>query len=56
MSHPMFTLLAATLVAVSMAAVEDRTGRERLRAGVRAFVWCVAAVVGGGWVMWLIHG
>lgn len=56
MSHPVFTLIGATLVAVSAAAVEDRTGRERLRAGVRTFASCVAAVVGGGWAMWLIHG
>jgi hypothetical protein len=56
MSHPVFTLVGATLVALSAAAVEDRTDRGRLRTGVRAFAWSVAAVAGGGWAMWLIHG
>jgi hypothetical protein len=52
----MFTLLVATLVAISTAAVDDRPGRDRWRAGVRTFAWCIAAVVGGGWAMLLIHG
>ena len=56
MSHPTFTLLAAFLVAISMAAVEDRTPRERLYAAARIFFSCVATVAGGAWLMRLIHG
>lgn len=56
MSHPMFTLLVATLLAISTAAVNGRSARQRCRAGARTFAWCVAAIVGGGWLMLLIHG
>ena len=35
MSHPMFTLLAAVLLALGMAGMDDRTPRERLYAGAR---------------------
>ena len=56
MPHPLFTLLTAQLIAVSMAAVEDRSARERLYVAARVFVSCVAAVLGGGWLMRLIHG
>jgi hypothetical protein len=56
MPHPLFTLLAALLLAVAMAMLGDRSPRQRLRAGARIFLVSIAAVVGGGWLMYLIHG
>jgi hypothetical protein len=56
MSHTIFTLLCATLVAGVTAAMENRPLRERGWIGVRTLVYCVAAVVGGSWVMYAIHG
>ena len=56
MSHPLFTLIVALLLAVSMAAVENRSARERLRVAARVFAGCSAAVIGGGWLMRLLHG
>jgi hypothetical protein len=56
MPHPIFTLFSASLVAAAMAMLENRTPRERLYAGVRMFCSCMATVIGGSWVMHLIHG
>jgi hypothetical protein len=56
MSHPTFALLCAVLVAGAMAAVEKRTPRERAWVAARTFVYCMAAVVGGSWLMHAIHG
>ena len=56
MSHSGFTLLCAVLVASVTAATENRTLRERGWVAARTFVYCVAAVMGGSWVMYAIHG
>jgi len=56
MPHPLFTLLAALLLSMALAMAEDRTLRERLYAAARMFFCCVGTVVGGGWLMHLIHG
>ena len=56
MSHWMFTLFCATLVAGVTAAMDHRTQRERGWVAARTFVYCVAAVVGGSWLMYAIHG
>ncbi|HUP03124.1 MAG TPA: hypothetical protein VMU19_03995 [Bryobacteraceae bacterium] len=56
MPHDLYTLLTASLVAVSIAAVGNRTAGERARAGARAFALCLSAVIGGGWLMRLLHG
>jgi hypothetical protein len=56
MSHPVFTLVGAVLVAGVTAAMEDRTPRERGWLAARTFVCCVAAVIGGSWLMHAIHG
>ena len=56
MSHPMFTLVGAVLVAAVTAAMDNRTPRERGWVAARTFVYCVAAVMGGSWVMHAIHG
>ena len=56
MSHFMFTLLCAALVAGVTAAMDNRPPRERGWVAARIFVYCVAAVVGGGWLMHAVHG
>jgi hypothetical protein len=56
MSHPVFTLLCAVLLSGVTAAMENRTPRERGWVAARTFVYCVAAVVGGSWLMHAIHG
>lgn len=56
MSHFMFTLLCAALVAGVTAAMDNRPLRERGWVAARTFVYCVAAVVGGSWLMHAVHG
>ncbi len=56
MPHPLFTLFAALLLAAAWAMLDTRSLRERLNAGIRVILGCVAAVIGGGWLMRLIHG
>jgi hypothetical protein len=56
MPHPTFVLLAAVLLSMALAMLEDRSPRERLCVAARVFLGCVTAVVGGGWLMHLIHG
>jgi hypothetical protein len=55
-SHPIFTLIAAILLSIALAMVDRREPRERLYVGARTFLCCVGSIVGGGWVMRLIHG
>ena len=56
MPHPAFTLLAAVLLSMAMATVEDRAPRERLYVAIRVFFCCAMTTLGGGWLMYLIHG
>ena len=56
MPHPLYALLMAVLVSGAMAMLDNRAGRERLYVAVRIFMWCAVALVGGGWLMHLIHG
>jgi hypothetical protein len=56
MPHPFFTLLAALLVALAMAAKGDLSARERFYAALRVFCCCVVTVLAGSWVMRLVHG
>jgi hypothetical protein len=56
MSHPVFTLFCAALVAAVTAAMENRTLRQRGWVTARTFVYCVAAAAGGSWLMHAIHG
>jgi hypothetical protein len=55
MPHPIFTLFLGVMLAAAFAAVEDRTRRERLYVAIRLFLGCLASVVGGEWMMRLIH-
>ena len=56
MPHLVFTMFTATLLSGGMAMVEDRSTRQRLYAAVRCFFTCAMTVVGGSWLMRLIHG
>jgi hypothetical protein len=56
MPHAMFTLFTAVLVSAALAMGGDLTPRERLYAAARTFCYCAASIVGGGWLMYLIHG
>jgi hypothetical protein len=56
MSHATFTLLAAVLLSMAMAMVENRTPRERLHVAFRVFFCCTLTTLGGSWLMHLIHG
>jgi len=56
MPHPTFTLLAAILLSLAMAMVEDRAPRKRLYVATRVFFCCVLTTLGGSWLMYLIHG
>jgi hypothetical protein len=56
MPHPIFMLLTVILLALAMAAADDRSPRERLHAAARTFFGWAVAIVGGGWLMHWIHG
>ena len=56
MPHPIFTMLAAVVLSVAMAMVEDRSPRERLYVAARVLLCCAVTTVGGSWLMRLIHG
>ncbi len=56
MSHSLFTLFCAVLVAGVTAVMENRTPWERGGVAARTFVYCLAAVIGGSWLMHAIHG
>jgi hypothetical protein len=56
MPHPTFTLLAAVLLSLAMAMVEDRSARERLYVAIRVFFCCALTTLGGSWLMYLVHG
>jgi len=56
MSHPAFTLMASVLLSLAFAVTDDRSPRQRLYGGARVFLGCAMAAVGGGWLMYLIHG
>jgi hypothetical protein len=55
-THLAYTLLAASLLSLGTAMVENRSAHERLTAAVRTLLGCAVAIVGGGWLMRLIHG
>ncbi len=54
--HPLFTLLAASLLAVAWAMLDDRSSRDRIYVGIRVLFCSLATVAGGSWPMLLIHG
>ena len=56
MPHAIFTLLAASLLALAMAMAGDRSPRERLHAAARVLFCCMMTLLGGSWLMHLIDG
>jgi hypothetical protein len=56
MPHLAFTVLTALMLAAAMAALDNRSPRERLGVAARFFAQCMIAIVAGGWLMRFIHG
>jgi hypothetical protein len=54
--HPVLTMLMATLISGVIALLGNRSRRERLYHAGYLLVGCVATVVAGSWIMYLIHG
>ncbi len=56
LSHFEAALLFALFASVVLCVITKRTDNERLRYGLRCFVYFMAALVGLGWLMYLGHG
>jgi hypothetical protein len=49
-------LLGIVLLSMAVAMVEDRSPRGRLHVAARVFICCGMTVLGGSWLMYMIHG
>jgi len=56
LSHFEAAILFALFASIVLGVITKRTDQERLRYGVRCFVYFVALLVGLGWLMYLGHG
>jgi hypothetical protein len=56
LSHFEAALLFALFSSVVLGVITKRTDTERLRYGVRCFVYFLAALIGLGWLMHFGHG
>lgn len=56
LSHFEASILFALFASIVLGVISKKTDSERLRYGVRCFVYFVAALVGLGWLMYLGHG
>jgi len=56
LSHFEAAILFAVFASVVLGVTTKRTDSERLRYGIRCFVYFVAALIGLGWLMYLGHG
>jgi hypothetical protein len=56
LSHFEAALLFALFSSVVLGVITKRTDTERLRYGVRCFVYFMAALIGLGWLMHFGHG
>ena len=56
LSHFEASVLFALFSSVVLGVITKRTDSERLRYGLRCFVYFVAALIGLGWLMRLGHG
>lgn len=54
--HPVLTLLLALVFSGLVALLGRRSGRERVYHAAYLLASCVASVVAGSWIMYLIHG
>jgi hypothetical protein len=56
LSHFEAAVLFALFASIVLGVVTKRTDNERLRYGVRTFVYFIVALIGLGWLMYLGHG
>ena len=56
LSHFEAALLFALFSSIVLGVITKRTDQERLRYGVRCFVYFMGAIIGLGWLMYLGHG
>lgn len=56
LDHFEAAILFALFSSVVLGVITKRTDAERLRYGVRCFVYFIAALIGLGWLMKLGHG
>jgi hypothetical protein len=54
--HLIFTVLLAALISCVVALLGNRSRQERLYHAAYLLVSCVASVVAGSWIMYLVHG
>ncbi len=55
LTHFEAALLFALFASVVLGLVTKKTDRERLRYGIRCFIYFMVALVGLGWLMFLGH-
>jgi hypothetical protein len=55
-SHPILAVLLAMAVSGIAALLGKRSRRERVYHAGYLFAGCIAGVVAGSWIMYLIHG
>jgi ABC-type dipeptide/oligopeptide/nickel transport system permease component len=56
LSHFEATILLALLISIVMGITTKRTDRDRLKYGLRCFLYFLVAVFGLGWLMHFGHG
>jgi hypothetical protein len=56
LSHFEASLVFALFASIVLGVVTKRTDQERIRYGVRTFLYFMVALVGLGWLMYLGHG
>jgi uncharacterized membrane protein len=56
LSHFEAAVLFAVFSSIVLGVVTKRTDLERLRYGIRTFVYFIVALIGLGWLMYLGHG
>jgi hypothetical protein len=56
LSHFEAAVLFALFSSVVLGVITKRTDNERIRYGVRCFVYFLGALIGLGWLMYLGHG
>jgi hypothetical protein len=56
LSHFEASVLFALFASIVLGVITKRTDTERLRYGVRCFVYFLAALIGLGWLMHFGHG
>jgi hypothetical protein len=56
LSHFEAAVLFAVFSSIVLGVVTKRTDLDRLRYGIRTFVYFIVALIGLGWLMYLGHG